>query len=218
MGQIAVADITPEHVLAFWFPKGLENLVPGFHARFWRSRMRGEMDEAICTSYANLTHAGARGELDHWADTAEGRLALILVLDQFPRSLWRGTPAAYAQDAKATRLALQGIGNGHYAALEYPWQRNFYLIAISHCEGPDLAERMDMVVDMAVAEIAEMSDAMRERYGEMDSQPRRVRDIIRRFGRHPHRNPIYGRVSTPEEEAYIAAGEFPHEREIRDPG
>ncbi len=97
--------------------------------------MQGGMDAAIIERFGGLTMAAATGRLDHWADTARGRLALLIALDQFPRSLWRDTPAAYAQDIKAARLALDGIANGHFDTLE-PWEMMFFVIAISHCEGP----------------------------------------------------------------------------------
>ncbi|MCA0872673.1 DUF924 domain-containing protein [Seohaeicola saemankumensis] len=214
MGQKAVSDVTPDDVLAFWFPPGLDALVPDDHIAFWRSRMQGGMDAAIIGQWADVTRAAARGALDHWADTATGRLALILALDQFSRSLWRDSPAAYEQDNKATLFALDGIDTGHFDALPHPWQKNFYLIAICHCEGPDHLERMDRAIALADAQVAAMPAPLRAHYGDMGNQPRRVRDIIRRFGRHPHRNPVYGRLSSPEEEVYIATGDFPHTRKI----
>ena len=214
MAQIDVSDITAEDILSFWFPATLPALDRDDHIAFWQSRMQGGMDAAITEHYADLTRAGAQGLLDGWADTARGRLALILVLDQFPRSLWRGTPAAYAQDIKATRLAIAGIANGDFDALDHPWQKTFYLIAISHCEGPEHLERMDRIIALADREVASMTGPTAELYADMGERPRRVREIIRRFGRHPHRNAIYGRVSSQDEAAYIARGVFPHEREI----
>ncbi|MDQ2090444.1 DUF924 family protein [Marimonas arenosa] len=214
MTQANVSETTPEDILSFWFPDSLIRLDGDDHVAFWTSRMQGGMDAAILDLHADLTRAGAQGLLDAWAETPRGRLALILVLDQFPRSLWRDTPGAFAQDIKATRLALEGLENGHYDALDHPWEKNFYLIAMSHCEGPEHLERMDRVVALAEREVASMTGPVAERYDEMGNQPRRVREIIRRFGRHPHRNAIYGRVSTPDEEVYIAEGVFPHERKI----
>ncbi len=172
------------------------------------------MDAAIIGQWTDVTRAAARGALDDWAATATGRLALILVLDQFSRSLWRDSPAAYEQDNKATRLALEGVEAGHFDALPHPWQKNFYRIALCHCEGPDHPDRMDRAIALADAQVDQMPAPLRAHYGDMGNQPRRVRDVIRRFGRHPHRNPIYGRVSSPEEAAYIAAGDFPHSRKI----
>ena len=102
------------------------------------------MDQAICTRFADLTLAAARGEPDHRASTPRGRLALLLALDQFPRSLWRDTPAAFAQDIKTTRLALDGIDHGHVKAVA-PWERLFSAIALGHCEGPDHLDRITLM-------------------------------------------------------------------------
>lgn len=203
-------DFTPEEILSFWFPEGLNNASEDEVGEFWHSRMQGGMDEAICRDFADVTRAAAEGQLDSWAETPEGRLALILVLDQFPRSLWRDKPAAYGQDVKSARLALDGLRNGHYEALPDPFRRQFYVICISHCEGPDHLERMDLCVRLN----EELSEIAREDQQEMVeqgiAQAQRVRAIIERFGRHPHRNPILGRISTREERTYIEAGDFPH--------
>jgi uncharacterized protein (DUF924 family) len=205
----AVATYRPEQVLDFWFPDTGHENDPEAHAAFWHERMQGGMDARIVAEFAGLAEAAAKGLLDHWAETPRGRLALLIAVDQFPRSLWRDTPAAFGQDIKATRLALDGIENGHFDALA-PWEQTFFVIAISHCEGPDHLERMegiDSVVERIVAKIPPELAAMRER---LPAQHEKVKGIIARFGRHPHRNPIYGRVSSPDEEAYIAEGDFPH--------
>jgi uncharacterized protein (DUF924 family) len=199
----------PEEVLAFWFPD------TGFwtdQQRFSQwiyDRMQGGMDQAICTRFADLTLAGAKGELDHWAATPRGRLALLLVLDQFPRSLWRDTPAAFGQDIKTTRLALEGIRNGHAKAVA-PWERMFYVIALGHCEGPDHLDRIAVMEYLSAEIIADLPPGLSETGNRIRAQNARLRQVIERFGRHPHRNPILGRVSSPEEEAYIATGDFPH--------
>ena len=177
--------------------------------------MQGGMDEAICRDFADMTTAAARGLLDEWAANPRGRLALLLVLDQFPRSLWRDTPSAYGQDIKATRLALEGLRNGHFEALDAPWEKQFYIIAISHCEGPDHLERMDMLVGMSKDLASNLPDNLQLFKERSVAQPKRVREIIRQFGRHPHRNPILGRISTRQEEAYIATGDFPHIRKVQ---
>jgi uncharacterized protein (DUF924 family) len=202
---------TPASVLDLWFPDDGHWTSPERHGAFWQTRMQGGMDAVICRDFAGLTRAAAAGELDHWAVTPRGRLALLIALDQFPRSLWRDTPAAYAQDCKAARLAMEGIRNGDFGKLR-PWEQAFFAIALGHCEGPDHIDRLDLIdriTEEIVAglppEIAYVAEVFR-------GQNRRVRAVIEKFGRHPHRNPIYGRVSSAEEEAYIAAGDFPHLR------
>lgn len=208
------ANFRPEQVLELWFPDSGHQDSPESHSAYWETRMQGGMDEIICRDFADLTLAAARGLLDRWAETPRGRLALLIALDQFPRSLWRDTPAAFGQDIKAARLALEGIRNGHYAALSAPWEKNFYIIAISHCEGPDHLQRMDMLVEMTEELIADIPGTLALFRERAPAQVRRVRGIIEQFGRHPHRNPILARVSSPEEEAYIATGDFPHLKKI----
>ena len=199
-----------QEILDLWFPQtGFWERPEGIDA-FFGERMFGGMDEVICTQYAKLTVAGARGELDHWAETARGRLALLIVLDQFPRSLWRDMPGAFAQDIKANRLVLDGIAAGHFAELA-PWEQVFCTIALGHCEGPDHIARMDLIDRLTEEEIVPGLPALLAPLGEeLRAQNARTRSVIERFGRHPHRNAFYGRVSTPEEEAYIATGDFPH--------
>ena len=207
------ADMEPTEVLEFWFPDNGHQDSIETHATFWEHRMRGGVDDEIRERFAALTEAAACGLLDHWAETPRGRLALIIALDQFPRSVWRGTPAAYAQDIKATRLALEGKNNGHFEALAHPWEKQFYNIAIGHCEGPDHLARMHEVVASVRSVAASAPEHLRGFYQHGVVHNETVRDIVARHGRHPHRNAILGRPSTPQEEAYIAAGEFPHESE-----
>ncbi len=201
----------PADVLDFWFPATGHQHDAEAHGRFWQERMQGGMDAAIIERFAELTLAAATGALDHWATTPRGRLALLIALDQFPRSLWRDTPAAYAQDIKAARLALEGLRNGHFDGLE-PWEQSFYVIAIAHCEGPDHLERMDLLEDLVESIISRLPEPIAPLGDGFRSQHARVREIIQTFGRHPHRNPILGRPSSPAEEAYIAKGDFPHMR------
>jgi uncharacterized protein (DUF924 family) len=199
----------PEHVLNFWFPDNGHQNSAEAHAAFWTERMQGSMDAAIADRYGGLTLAAATGHLDHWAATSKGRLALLIALDQFPRSLWRDTPAAFAQDIKATRLALEGLENGHFDDLE-PWEQCFYVIAIDHCEGPDHMDRMirvDSVVEGIVTRIPGHMSQMGDRFR---AQHARVKGVVERFGRHPHRNRILGRPSTLDEEEYVLKGDFPH--------
>jgi uncharacterized protein (DUF924 family) len=203
-------EFHPDQVLAFWFPENSHWTCADAHRDFWIWRMQGGADDDICARFADLTQVAACGGLDHWAETPRGRLALLIALDQFPRSLWRDSPGAYAQDIKAARLALDGIENGHYDALEHAWERQFFIISIGHCEGPDHLARMEMLKDLTQASVADLPPVLAGFADTAIAQAERVHAIIARFGRHPHRNPILGRVSTPDEAAYIASGDFPH--------
>lgn len=200
---------SPDDVLNLWFPDTGHWTSMEAHGAFWNERMQGGMDATIIRDFAELTLAAATGALDHWAETPRGRLALLIALDQFPRSLWRDTPAAYAQDIKASRLAIEGIRNGHYDVLE-GWEKTFFLISISHCEGPDHLDRMYWIIGLGEVLIAAMPEAIAPMGEGFREQTVRVTGNIARFGRHPHRNAILGRASTPDEAGYIATGDFPH--------
>jgi uncharacterized protein (DUF924 family) len=200
---------SPSDVLDFWFPDTGHQNAPETYTAFWSERMQGGMDAAIISRFADLTHAARTGQLDHWAKTPRGRLALLIALDQFPRSLWRGTPAAYAQDIKAARLALDGIANGHFSLL-LPWEMAFFVIAIGHCEGPDHLAHM-LVLDDAVEEIIKkLPEQLYESGPRLRAHQSKVKKIIETYGRHPHRNDILSRHSTAQETRYISAGDFPH--------
>jgi uncharacterized protein (DUF924 family) len=196
-------------VLDFWFPETGHQYDPESHAEFWKERMHGGMDAAIISRFANLTRAAASGLLDRWADTSRGRLALLIALDQFPRSLWRDTPAAFAQDIKASQLALDGIANGHFSSLA-PWEMTFFVIAIAHCEGPDHIERMHMLDDAVEEIVHKLPRQICESGPRMRAQHARITQVIESYGRHPHRNCVLSRISTREEKRYIFEGDFPH--------
>jgi uncharacterized protein (DUF924 family) len=199
-----------ETVLRFWFPEKLgedpDALVHQFE--WW---FRGGADAAILARFADLGERAARGELDDWASAPRGRLALILVLDQFSRSLYRDTPRAFAQDAKARSLTFEGLELGHYEALATPWEKTFFLMPLGHSE--ELAH-LEEAVRLAEALAARASLQHRKALEHSASQARGHRDVIARFGRQPHRNVILGRESTPEELAYLAEGQLVHQRPI----
>lgn len=174
--------------------------------------MRGGVDDRITSDFAELTRRAVAGDCDGWLQTPRGRLALIVVLDQFPRSLWRGTPQAWASDPRALAIALEGFDNGHFDALETVWEKAFFQMPLGHCEGPDLLERIERAVQIADQLLDECPPHLRPLYAFNAQQPREHRKVIAAFGRHPHRNDVLGRPSTPEEEAYLARGAFPHER------
>jgi uncharacterized protein (DUF924 family) len=200
-----------DRVLEFFFPEGTDLGVDAeLHIRYWDWRMQGGADAEIIAEFAETTERAVCGEFDHWAGDPHGRLALIVALDQFPRSLWRDTPRAFAQDPRALEIALEGYNNGHYLALATPWYRTVYNLPLGHCEGSDHLARIDLAEKLAM-EILEMSPPhLRPVYEYAATRPVAVRKVILAYGRHPHRNAALGRESTPEEAIYIAAGRFPH--------
>lgn len=198
---------SPADIVAFWFPDS-DAPSPEQHLQLWNWRMRGGAREEVVARFSDLTErAAAAGALDPWAATPAGRLALILILDQFTRSVWAGTARAYSCDPKARDLYLEGLANGHFDALPNVWQKAACKIPLEHCEGPDHLANLDRAV--AISERL-APEPLRKLYASGITQTKRYRAVIARFGRHPHRNALLGRTSTPEERAYIATGDFPH--------
>jgi uncharacterized protein (DUF924 family) len=202
---------TPEDVLAFWFPPGLDADLETHvthHTRWFRG---GEAFDRELERFRDTWQKAVNGELDDWADTPRGRLALILVLDQFSRNLARGTPAAYAQDSKAQRLALEAIERDLTHGMPI-WELQSFAVALAHSEDLALHDKGVPWIERMVLERA--PPHLKQFYENTLRQPRGHREVIRRFGRHPQRNAVLGRPSTPEELEYLA-GTPVHEANIR---
>lgn len=175
---------TPNDVLVFWTNAG--------PTKWYKATTA--FDDAIRLKFEPVHHAAARGEYDGWAVTAEGALALLIVLDQFPRNLYRKSAHAFATDPKARAIARLATENGWHQQVEPPL-RQFMLLPFEHSE--DLADQ-----DHGLALAEALGDA------EMVKWHRVHRDIIVRFGRFPHRNPTLGRTTTAEEQAFLDEGGF----------
>jgi uncharacterized protein (DUF924 family) len=202
---------SPEEVLSYWFPE--EDLFEADPQTFgrqmkWWFQGGPEVDSEISERFGEVLEQARRGELDHWAETPRGRLALIVVLDQFSRNVYRGSPLSYSQDEKALKLALEGIDAGMDRELS-AMERIFFWLPLGHSE--DLALQ-DRVVRHQEEEAANVPSHLREMAEFGITQARAVRDVIARFGRHPHRNEILGRTSTPEELEYLRTETPPHMR------
>lgn len=198
-------------VYDFWFPPGLDDADAEAHRRMF-GRWFGGGAAAELPRFAPVLEAAGTGRLDHWLATPPGRLSLIVVLDQFPRGLFAGTPAAYACDPAALRIAEEGLRNGHYEALATAWERTFFVMPLAHAEGPDHRERLERVAAMAGAIALAAPRHLRPLYRFSAGQARGHLEVIARFGRFPHRNPVLGRASTPGEVAYLEKGDFVHTR------
>jgi uncharacterized protein (DUF924 family) len=169
---------------------------------------RAEVDTEITERFGQVLEQARRGELDHWAHTPRGRLALIVVLDQFSRNIYRGSSLSYVQDPKVLELAVEGIDAGMDRELS-PMERIFFWMPLGHSEDLALQERSVRYQEEQAANAPPHRRAIAE-FG--ISQARAVRDVIARFGRHPHRNEILGRTSTPEELEYLRTETLPHMR------
>lgn len=201
-----------EDVLGFWFPPHLSRGVGPQQLEWW---FRGGSNAEIQRRFRALHERAMRGELAAWSRAARSRLALILVFDQFSRGLHGGAAEAFAQDAHARSLTLEGLENGHYASLATPWEKTFFFLPLGHSE--DLAHQ-EQAVALAEALAREAAPAERALLEHSASQARGHRDVIARFGRHPHRNAVLGRTSTPEELAYLAKGDLVHQRSVPQDG
>lgn len=202
-----------QDVLDFWFPEGYSLQIDlATHQDYWFWRMQGGADSEITNRFSELTAEAAAGNLNHWASDPNGRLALIIVLDQFSRSVWRDSVRAYAQDTAALALVMQGLSKGHYVALPTPWHKIVYGLPLGHCEGDDHLERLELLISLREETAAQAPDHLLPIYQSLVKQAHDVQEIIAAFGRHPHRNHLLGRRSTSDEEAYIAKKQFPHLR------
>jgi uncharacterized protein (DUF924 family) len=202
-----------QQVYRFWFPVDLSEAGIASHWQMLAWWMRGGANAELAR-FAPVVRAARGRQLDHWAETPLGRLSLILVLDQFPRGLFAGTIDAYSSDQDALNLTAEGLRNGHYDALTSPYERFFHLLPLAHAEGPDHLERMRRIVAISEQAVDEAPEHLKPVWQFSLSQAQANFDVIARFGRFPHRNPVLGRISRPEELAYLAKGDFVHRRSL----
>lgn len=174
-------------VLDFWF----RELTPNQ----WFADGGPKLDAEVRRRFGALAKQAAAGELDDWAATPRGRLALILLLDQFPRHIYREHPQAYATDKKAQGLVTQGIEAGQDMTLSFA-ERQFFYMPLMHAEDVTL-QRLSVAQFEALRDEAEM----------ILDFARRHADIVERFGRFPHRNEVLDRSASAEEEAFAAQPE-----------
>ena len=193
---------TPKDVLTFWFrdatlsPENLER-----RGTVWFSADPA-FDRECATRFTALLEDAARGALKSWAGMPHGRLALVILLDQMPRNIHRGAPAAFAHDAQAAAHCVAGVESGQDRSLD-PVERIFLYMPLQHAENLGLQRRS---VEQFESLAAAADDAWRSYFAENVRYARVHHDIVERFGRFPHRNRILGRESTEEELRYLADG------------
>jgi uncharacterized protein (DUF924 family) len=180
-----------ETILKFWFGQSDEPDY-GKQKAFWFEK-KPEFDAELKTWFLEDYQQAAAGHLDDWLNAADTSLALILLLDQFPRNMFRDTPQAFATDDKALVAAKHTVAQGYDCKL-LPVQRWFIYLPFEHSENLSdqrLCVQLFQQLNDDVASEQAIASALRHR------------EIIERFGRFPHRNQILGRVSTPEEEEFL---------------
>ena len=173
----------PADIVAFWRAVGPDR---------WLEK-DAALDDEVRRRFLAAHEAAAAGKLIAWEQTAEGALALLVLLDQFPRNMFRGEARAFASDGLARAIASRAILNGFDGA--FPDMRTFFYLPFMHSEA--LADQ-----EKAVAFYRAQNDADGLKWAELHA------DIIRRFGRFPHRNAVLGRLSTPDEQAFLDGGGF----------
>lgn len=179
-----VGDIAPSGILAFWREAGRER---------WYKR-DDAFDAEVRRRFLPLWEEAIAGELASWEDSDEGALALVIVLDQFPRNMFRGTPQAFASDALARDVARHAIARGVDKRID-PILLEFIYMPFMHSE--HLPDQLHCV---ALFQGTDNTDNLK--------YAREHADIIQRFGRFPHRNRLLGRDSTADEQAFLDGGGF----------
>ncbi|HVC61549.1 MAG TPA: DUF924 family protein [Acetobacteraceae bacterium] len=178
--------IAPDDLLDFWFA--------GDGTRYRTAWFKQDVAfDTECARFADALRTARGGGCDRWAETARGMLALIVLLDQLSRNLHRGSPESFAADTQARALAREAVTRGFDRAL-HPVERSFVYLPFEHSE--DLTDQDESVRRFEVLRLALGDSTVEYAY--------RHRDLIRRFGRFPHRNAVLGRESTAEELRYLA--------------
>jgi uncharacterized protein (DUF924 family) len=177
------ATVPAQEVVSFWAAAG---------PAMWFAKDPA-FDLAFHDQFIGCHNAAAAGELNGWAASAQGALALLILLDQFPRNAFRGTPRMYATDPLARTIADAAIAARHDEAVD-PTLRIFFYLPFGHSE--DVGDQVRSVAKCRHLPMPTPEHA------------RRHHDIIHRFGRFPHRNAILGRQTTPEEAAYLSSGGY----------
>ena len=177
-------QIAPQDILDFWYSQALRTQ--------WFASTP-QLDATIKERYAALLESAQSGTLDHWRDSATGCLALAIILDQFPLHIFRGTAQSFATEKKSIDLVKNAISQGFDSQIDKT-QVAFLYMPLMHSE--NLADQ-----DTAVALFTAAGLENNLRFA------LHHRELVRRFGRFPHRNTILGRISSAEEQAYLASKE-----------
>lgn len=180
-----MSGITPDDVLKFWFED--------IERSHWFKK-DPDFDRELERRFGNLLELAKHDQLDYWCDTARGHLALIIILDQFSRNLFRESPRAFDADPKALQLTVEGIEKGLDEELTLE-QRSFFYMPLRHSE--DLAMQQ-----LGLAKTRELNAAG---YGD-DKYALNHIELIERFGRFPHRNRVLGRKNTAAEDTFLQSG------------
>ncbi len=199
MNAVVSVDARAAEVLRYWFGDAATDaeVIATNGARWFRGG--DAVDADIRSRFSDLHARAAGGQLDDWLATPQGRLALVIVIDQFSRNLFRGDARAFAHDARARDWVVDGLDAGVDRALR-PIERVFFYLPLEHSES--LADQ-DRCVALFAALRDEVPASLHAAFDGYLDYARRHRDVIARFDRFPHRNAVLGRASTAGEAEYL---------------
>lgn len=193
-------ELRIEAILTFWF-KAQELSAPQIDGRMdvWFGS-DPVFDEEIAREFAQDVDDASAGRLDHWAHQPRGRLALILLLDQFRRNIYRNSPEAFALDKVALKLCVEGAMEKKDKGLS-PIERVFFYMPLQHSESRKVQEKSVQIYKKLAGAV---SPTLKETFETVAQFAELHADIVRQYGRFPHRNAVLGRENTPEEDEYLA--------------
>ncbi len=195
-------QVTPEDILTFWFSGAVGDLAKAVQRRSFWFQANPAVDESISQRFSTSVQCAARGEFTAWEQAPRSCLALVILLDQFPRNLYRGKVEAFQFDSRALDVASRGVAAGYLEQLSL-LEQCFFVLPYEHSEdasvqrtGIGLLEQLVDGADPAWKPSARVSLRFARQHLE----------IVERFGRFPHRNAVLGRPSTAAEQAYLEGG------------
>ena len=189
-----------DEILSFWFKEQALSAPQIDHRMDIWFGEDPDFDDQIETAFADDVNSACKGKLDHWAAEPHGRLALIILIDQFRRNIYRNTEKAFSQDKLALKLCVEGAMEKKDKGLT-PIQKVFFYMPLQHAESRKVqAKSVELYNRLAES----VSPTYQETFLTVAQFAELHRDIIDQFGRFPHRNELLGRANTPEEDEYLA--------------
>lgn len=189
-----------DEILSFWFKEQALSAPQIDHRMDIWFGEDPDFDDQIETAFADDVNSACKGKLDHWAAEPHGRLALIILIDQFRRNIYRNTAKAFSQDKLALKLCVEGAMEKKDKGLT-PIQKVFFYMPLQHAESRKVqAKSVELYNRLAES----VSPTYQETFLTVAQFAELHKDIIDQFGRFPHRNELLGRANTPEEDEYLA--------------
>ncbi|MGF1699071.1 DUF924 domain-containing protein [Photobacterium makurazakiensis] len=190
-----------QEVLDFWFGELQEEVTATDRNALWFQGGQ-DTDQLIASRFQGLVSRAGLGELGHWSDSPRGTLALVILLDQFTRNIYRGLSAAFRYDSLALAICKRGLAQNQDAQLS-PIERVFLYLPLEHSEAIEDQEECVFRFDRLRQSVSPAHAMVFEGFYQYAVSHH---DVVKRFGRFPHRNSVYGRLSTQEELTWLHSG------------